>query len=245
MTETTKTKNKARPKGKPSYTDQWRIPDALWEKIKPLLPPGQPHPLGCHNPPVDPRQAMDGIFFVLRTGCHWNALNVTGICSSSSAHRWFQEWTKAGVFLKLWKMGLLEYDRRKKLGWRWQSLDAAITKAPLGGEKKRPESHRPVQTGGQTQRLDRGPWPARRLGRRRRQSARQPTGAIDAGERADPPSPADAEEAATSGRGQGLRRRPRAGDLPGVWLYGPRPPAGCPGAGNETPDASQGSPLGR
>ena len=45
---------------------------------------------------------MDGIFFVLRSGCQWNALNETGICSSSTAHSRFQEWTKAGVFQKLW-----------------------------------------------------------------------------------------------------------------------------------------------
>ena len=41
---------------------------------------------------------MDAIFFVLRNGCQWNALNATAICSSSSAHRRFQEWTQAGVF---------------------------------------------------------------------------------------------------------------------------------------------------
>jgi transposase len=35
-------------------------------------------------------------------------------------------------------MGLIEYDRRKKLGWRWQALDGALTKAPLGGEKSGP-----------------------------------------------------------------------------------------------------------
>jgi hypothetical protein len=28
---------------------------------------------------------------VLRTGYQWNALNATGICSSRSAHRRFQE----------------------------------------------------------------------------------------------------------------------------------------------------------
>lgn len=172
MTGKSKTKRKTRPKSKPSYTDPWRIPDALWEKIEPLLPPGKPHPLGCHNPAVDPRQAMNGIFFVLRTGSQWNALNATGICSSSSAHRWFQVWTQAGVFRELWKMGLLEYDRRKKLGWRWQALDAAMTKAPLGGEKQRPESHRSVQTRGQTQCVDRGARPADRLGDRRCQSTR-------------------------------------------------------------------------
>ena len=72
--------------------DVWRIPDALWERIEPLLPPRKPHPLGCHRPRVDDRKAMDAIFFVLRTGCQWNALNQTNICSSRSAHRRFQEW---------------------------------------------------------------------------------------------------------------------------------------------------------
>ena len=67
---------------RPVPDDQWRIPDALWERIEPLLPPRPPHPLGCHNPRVDDRRAMDAIFFVLRTGCQWNALNATGICSS-------------------------------------------------------------------------------------------------------------------------------------------------------------------
>lgn len=138
MITESKTPRKTRRESRVSYTDQWRIPDILWERIEPLLPPGKPHPLGCHNPPVEPRKAMDAIFFVVRTGCQWNALNATGICSSSSAHRWFQEWTKAGVFRKLWQMGLLEYDRRKGIGWRWQSLDGALTKAPLGGEKSGP-----------------------------------------------------------------------------------------------------------
>lgn len=172
MNPKAKKKRTVRKERKIPYDDRWRISDALWAKIEPLLPPGKPHPLGCHNPAVEPRKAMNGIFFVLRTGCQWNALNATSICSSSSAHRWFQAWTQAGVFLKLWQMGLIEYDRRRKLGWRWQALDGTTTKAPLGGEKKRPQSHRPGQTWGQTQRLDRGAWPAHRLGHRRRQPTR-------------------------------------------------------------------------
>ena len=78
---------------------------------------------------------MDAIFFVLRTGCQWNALNATGICSSSSAHRRFQEWTAAGVFVNLWAQGLEEYDELKGLDWEWLSMDGAMTKAPLGGER--------------------------------------------------------------------------------------------------------------
>jgi putative transposase len=115
--------------------DQWRLPDPLWERIVPLLPARPSHPLGCHNPRVSDRKAMDAIFFVLRTGCHWNALNATGICSSSSAHRRFQEWTAAGVFVNLWAQGLQEYDELKGLDWEWLATGGAMTKAPLGGER--------------------------------------------------------------------------------------------------------------
>jgi hypothetical protein len=52
--------------------DGWRLPDELWEQMAPLLPPRKPHPLGCHNPRVPDRAAMNAIFFVLRTGCQWN-----------------------------------------------------------------------------------------------------------------------------------------------------------------------------
>lgn len=59
MTEKAKKKRTVRKERKIPYDDLWRIPDALWAKIEPLLPPGKPHPLGCHNPAVDPRKAMN------------------------------------------------------------------------------------------------------------------------------------------------------------------------------------------
>ena len=135
----------------PVVDDGWRIPDALWQRLAALLPARKPHPLGCHNPRVDDRKAMDAIFFVLRTGCQWGALSATGICSKSSAHRRFQEWVEAGVFARLWAVGLEEYDALKGLDWQWLAMDGAMTKAPLGGEKDGQEPDRPRQVGGQTQ----------------------------------------------------------------------------------------------
>jgi transposase len=58
--------------------DGWRMPDWLWERIEVLLPERPAHPLGCHNPRVADRDAMDAILLVLRTGMQWNALNATG-----------------------------------------------------------------------------------------------------------------------------------------------------------------------
>ena len=112
----------------------WRIPDALWEQMVRLLPPRPSHPLGCHNPRVPDRAAMDAIFFVLRTGCQWGALSATGICSKSSAHRRFTE--EAGVFHEFWRQGLLSYDGLVGIDWEWLSADGAM--APLGGEKTGP-----------------------------------------------------------------------------------------------------------
>ncbi len=121
----------------------WRIPCELWEFMQPLLPKYEPSRNGG-RPRVDLRKIADGIFYVLRTGCQWNAMP-REFGSSSSAHKYFQEWVELGVFWKLWQQGLLEYDEFSGIKWDWQSIDGAITKAPLGGEKNRTKSNGPSQ----------------------------------------------------------------------------------------------------
>jgi len=112
--------------------------------LAPLLPQRvNTHPLGGGRPRVPDRKCANGIFYVLRTGCQWKALDQTGICSGSTAHLRFQEWVAAEVFLKLWQAGLERYDELKGLDWSWLSLDGAMTKAPLGGGKNRAQPHGP------------------------------------------------------------------------------------------------------
>ena len=128
--------------GKIRSHERWLVSDELWSKLEPLLPkPRRRSASRVGRRRVPDRNAMNAILFVLRTGCQWNALNATGICSSSTAHLRFQQWTQAGVFAKLWEQGLTEYDELKGINWRWQAMDGAITKAPLGGGKNRPQSH--------------------------------------------------------------------------------------------------------
>ena len=114
--------------------DGWRIPDRVWARMESLLPERPAHPLGCHNPRVPDRDAMNAILLVLRTGMQWNALNGMGLCSCSSAYRRFRDWVDAGVFLEFWRQGLLSYDDQVGIEWEWLAMDGALGKAPLGGE---------------------------------------------------------------------------------------------------------------
>jgi putative transposase len=125
----------------PEVDPNWRIPDPLWEHIQPLLPPQKPRPRGG-RPRASDRGCMDGIYYVLRTGCQWKALPRC-FGPASTVHDRFQEWRRLRVFQELWRAGLLEYDQRVGLDWEWQAMDGAMTKAPLGGKGNRSQSYRP------------------------------------------------------------------------------------------------------
>lgn len=112
------------------------LPAPMWKRVRPLLPAPPSHAKGG-RPHVDDRCALNAIYYVLRTGIHWNALPKS-LCASSTAHRRLQEWKAAGVFETLWMESLGEFDAKVGLDWDWQSMDGAMTKAPIGGEKTGP-----------------------------------------------------------------------------------------------------------
>ena len=97
-------------------TGGFQVSDELWEVLEPLIPEHvNTHRFGGGRPRVPDRTCANGIFYVLRTGCQWKALDSTGICSGSTAHLRFQQWVAAGVFLELWRVGLERYDELKGL----------------------------------------------------------------------------------------------------------------------------------
>ena len=136
-------------------TTGFRISDELWTVLEPLLPTRRnTHRFGGGRPRVPDRACADAIFYVLRTGCQWAALNATELCAKSTAHDRFQEWVETGVFLKLWQAGVEQFDDLKGLDWNWLSMDGAMTKAPLGGEKNGTQSDGPSQGRRQAQSVD-------------------------------------------------------------------------------------------
>lgn len=139
--EQTTKRTRARTPSNPT-TAGFRISDALWAVLQPLLPVHvNKHRYGGGRPRKPDRVCADAIFYVLRTGCQWKALDQTELCPGSTAHDRFQEWVQADVFLQLWRAGVEQFDELKGIDWAWSSMDGAMTKAPLGGEKNRPKPH--------------------------------------------------------------------------------------------------------
>src|SRR5689334_4654799 len=201
MSEQTTKRTRARIRNNATTTG-FRVSDELWAVLEPLLPVHvNTHRFGGGRPRVADRRCADGIFFVLRTGGHWEALNQTDLCAKSTAHDRFQEWVVDGVFLRLWQAGVAAFDECRGIDWNWLSLDGAMTKAPLGGEKNRPQSDRPGQSRGQTQPVDGGPRRAAGGRGGRRQSARHEAGARHAG--ADRGAAPSTDSRATARAGSG------------------------------------------
>jgi transposase len=116
--------------------NKWQISDELWEKMARLILERKIHPHCVRIASALIIVRHECHFLYVQKDCQWNALNATGICSSNSAHRRFQEWRDAGVFERFWQNGLLACEHLDAIDWSWLSLDGCMTKSPLAGSKK-------------------------------------------------------------------------------------------------------------
>ncbi len=95
--------------------ETYKIPDALWEKIKPLLPPMIP--VTKDSPArMDDRKVMEAILYIFCIGCDWKSLPAD-LETRSVVYERFQEWQKSGLFQRMWNAGLLTYDELEKMVW--------------------------------------------------------------------------------------------------------------------------------
>jgi transposase len=110
------------------------VPDALWELVRPLLPPAKPrrfrHP---GRKPLDDRKALTGILFVLKTGIPWEDLPVEMGCGCGmTCWRRLHAWQEAGVWFKLHQVLLGHLDDAGKIDWSRAAVDSTFARA-LGG----------------------------------------------------------------------------------------------------------------
>lgn len=116
------------------------LDDELWELIQPLLPkhkrrrrryPGRK--------PLDDRDVLRGILFVLKTGIPWEDLpQEMGCGSGMTCWRRLRDWHKAGVWNKLHRPLLNRLRSAGRIDFSRGIVDSSSVRAVFGGAKPAP-----------------------------------------------------------------------------------------------------------
>jgi transposase len=96
------------------------LTDAEWAGLAPLIREAKP---GGRPRKTDMRQAMDAIFYLLRTGCPWRYLPPTIFPPRSTVYNIFRAFQREGVWEAIWSELLMAL--RERLG-REASPSAAV-----------------------------------------------------------------------------------------------------------------------
>ncbi len=120
----------------------WRVDDALWALLAPILASTKPRKKPG-RPRRDDRAIFDGLIWLARTGSQWAALP-REFGPKSTVHERFTEWVTTGALERAWAVLLHEYDGTVGLEWNWQAADGCLLKAPFGKKgalaRRRPQA---------------------------------------------------------------------------------------------------------
>jgi transposase len=117
------------------------LPDPLWQRIEPLLPPAPPpkRPDRPGRGRIDDRSCLTGILFVLKTDINWEDLpREMGCGSGMTCWRRLAEWTAAGVWSRLHELLLAELEYAGRIDWSRAAIDSGTIRARGGGEQAGP-----------------------------------------------------------------------------------------------------------
>jgi len=115
------------------------LSDAEWKLIEPMIPPGKS---GGGKRTVIMREVVNGLMYILSTGCQWRALP-KDLPPKSTVHDYFDLWTWDGT---LDRMHHALYEQCREQSGREASPTAAIIDSQIvkSAEKGGPRSRRPV-----------------------------------------------------------------------------------------------------
>ncbi len=109
-----------------------KITDEQWAVISKLLPKGKSETGKRGRPARDPREVLNGVLWVCRTGAQWNEMPGK-YPPYQTCHRYFQKWVQAGVWDKvLWELARDLRDRGK-LDITECFIDGTFASAKKGG----------------------------------------------------------------------------------------------------------------
>lgn len=115
------------------------LDDGLWSIVEPILPP--PRKRRRRFPgrkPVDPRKALAGVLFVLKTGIPWEDLPAEFGCCGMTCWRRLRDWQKAGVWEHLHRVLLDLLNEAGQIDWARAVVDSSSVRAVFGGRKPAP-----------------------------------------------------------------------------------------------------------
>jgi len=106
------------------------LTDTQWAFIQPLLPP----PARTGRPRANDRRTIEGIIYILTTGCRWQDLP-REYGAPTTVWRRLRRWSEEGVWDRIWRAALAALDRRGQLDWSRAFLDGSFAPAKNGGEQ--------------------------------------------------------------------------------------------------------------
>jgi transposase len=106
------------------------LTEAQWAFIGPQLPPTA----RTGRPRANDRRTIDGILYVLITGCRWQDLP-REYGAPTTAWRRLKRWGEEGVWERIWRAALAQLDRHGQLDWSMAFLDGSFAPAKAGGDK--------------------------------------------------------------------------------------------------------------
>ncbi len=68
------------------------------------------------RPPVGQRKVLNGILYVLLTGCAWNKIPPE-YGTATTCWRRFKKWSEDGTWMRIWRELLTQYDEETKQLW--------------------------------------------------------------------------------------------------------------------------------
>jgi transposase len=106
------------------------LTEAQWAFIRPLLPP----PARTGRPRADDRRTIEGILYVLITGCRWQDLPCD-YGAPTTVWRRLKRWGETGIWERIWRAALAALDVHGHLDWTMVFLDGSFAPAKKGGDK--------------------------------------------------------------------------------------------------------------
>lgn len=115
-----------------------RLFEAMWNRVRTLLPAPRPKPKGG-RPRADDKECFRGIVYQLRNAIRWNDMP-REFPSGSTCWRRFDEWTALGVWPQVHKVIVQELDRAGLLDLSELAFDATFAEARKGGIASVPQN---------------------------------------------------------------------------------------------------------